>query len=139
MSPTDLTYQKPSAEILALVEAPLPPLVRMNTAGTIAILLHRNIYKSISELSEKEMRLAGLRINPITNISSRQQYYFDFTIKDIFIPAQFQHINKVHPPCIITKDKIISSINQMGMLIGVQILNQTDFITGQSFLQPLPF
>lgn len=83
MNPIDLTYQKPSAEILSLVEAPLPPLVRMNTAGTKAILLHRNIYKSISELSEKEMRLAGLRINPVTNISSRQQYYANFTIKDI--------------------------------------------------------
>ncbi len=83
MSQIDLTYQKPSAEILALVEAPLPPLVKMNTAGTKAILLHRNVYKSISELSEKEMRLAGLRINPVTNISSRQRYYFNFTVKDL--------------------------------------------------------
>jgi len=83
MSQIDLTYQKPSAEILGLVEAPLPPLVRMNTLGTKAILLHRNVYKSISELSEKEMRLAGLRINPLTNISSRQRYYFSFTIKNL--------------------------------------------------------
>ena len=83
MSQIDLTYQKPSSEILALAEAPLPPLVRMNTAGTKAILLHRNVYKSISELSEKEMRLAGLRINPVTNISSRQRYYFSFSLKDI--------------------------------------------------------
>lgn len=79
----DLNYQKPSNEILDLVEAPLPPLVRMNTAGNTAILLYRDVYKSITELSAEEMRLAGLRINPITNINSRQRYYKQFTILDI--------------------------------------------------------
>ncbi|MEM6319379.1 MAG: prolyl oligopeptidase family serine peptidase [Bacteroidota bacterium] len=79
----DLSYQKPTDEILDLVEAPLPPLVRMNSKGTLAILLFRNIYKSISELSEKELRLAGLRINPTTNISSRQRYYYSVKILDI--------------------------------------------------------
>lgn len=83
MSQIDLSYQKPSEEILNLVEASLPPLVRMNTKGTTAVLLHRDIYKSIAELSAKEMRLAGLRINPRTNIASRQQYYFKLTIKNI--------------------------------------------------------
>ena len=83
MSQLDLNYQKPSAEILNLVEAPLPPLVRMNTKGTIAILLHRNIYKSITEISAKEMRLAGLRINPSTNTASREHYYFKLTLKNI--------------------------------------------------------
>jgi len=83
MSQIDLSYQKPSEEILDLVEVPLPPLVRMNTKGTIAILLYRDPYKSIGEISAKEMRLAGLRINPTTNISSRERYYFKLTIKDI--------------------------------------------------------
>ena len=83
MSQIDLSYQKPSSEILELVEAPLPPLVKMNTKGKTAVLLHRNIYKSIAELSQKEMRLAGLRINPSINASSRQHYYFKLSIKDI--------------------------------------------------------
>jgi len=83
MSQIDLSYQKPSKEILDLVEAPLPPLVRMNTAGTTALLLYRHVYQSIAALSEKEMRLAGLRINPMTNSPSRQRSYFTFTIKDI--------------------------------------------------------
>ena len=83
MSQIDLNYQKPSAEILALVEAPLPPLVRMNTKGTIAVFLHRELYKSIAEISAKEMRLGGLRINPVTNISSRAHYYAKLTIKNI--------------------------------------------------------
>ena len=83
MSQIDLKYQKPSDEILALVEVPLPPLVKMNSKGTIAVLLYRDVYKSIEEISGKEMRLAGLRINPTTNISSRERYYFKLTIKDI--------------------------------------------------------
>ena len=89
MSQIDLSYQKPSKEILDLVEAPLPPLVRMNTAGTTALLLYRHVYQSITALSEKEMRLAGLRINPITNAPSRQRSYFTFTIKDIVNNKEF--------------------------------------------------
>lgn len=83
MSQIDLSYQKPSTEILDLVEAPMPPLVRMNTEGTTAILMYRNVYKTIAELSEEELRLAGLRINPKTNISSRQRYYFTIKVLDI--------------------------------------------------------
>ncbi|MEM1121771.1 MAG: prolyl oligopeptidase family serine peptidase, partial [Bacteroidota bacterium] len=86
----DVNYQKPSSEILELVEAPLPPLVRMNTAGTLALLLHRHVYQSIAELSEKEMRLAGLRINPVTNSPSRQRTYFNLTIKDLVNNQTFQ-------------------------------------------------
>ncbi|MFK7981613.1 MAG: S9 family peptidase, partial [Saprospiraceae bacterium] len=89
MSQIDLKYQKPSDEILALVEVPLPPLVKMNTKGTIAVLLYRDVYKSIEELSVKEMRLAGLRINPTTNISSRERYYFKLTIKDIIANKEY--------------------------------------------------
>lgn len=39
------------------------------------ILLSRNQFKTIAELSEQELRLAGLRINPVTNIGSRTRYY----------------------------------------------------------------
>ena len=46
------------------------------------IFLYRDGYKSIAELSEKEMRLAGLRINPTTNISSRITYFNNVKIKN---------------------------------------------------------
>jgi len=89
MSQIDLNYQKPSDEILTLVEVPLPPLVKMNSEGTIAVLLYRDVYKPIAEISGKEMRLAGLRINPTTNISSRERYYFKLTIKDIVTNKEY--------------------------------------------------
>ena len=46
------------------------------------VLLYRNQYKSISELSETELRLAGLRINPVTNIGSRTIFHNQFKSKE---------------------------------------------------------
>ncbi|WP_297761462.1 prolyl oligopeptidase family serine peptidase [uncultured Muriicola sp.] len=76
-----LTYQQPSQEILELVNAPLAPTVRVTDNGDYMLLLYRDPYKSIQELSETELRLAGLRINPVTNIGSRTNYYTNIKIK----------------------------------------------------------
>lgn len=79
----DLKYQIPPNEIMELADAKLPPSVYMNSNGDFALLLYRNQYKSIEELSEKELRLGGLRINPVTNISSRARYYSKLSVLDI--------------------------------------------------------
>jgi len=77
---SDLGYQMPHDDISVLADAPMAPSIRINADATTAILLYRNKYKTIAELSEKEMRLAGLRINPVTNISSRATYYYDMKV-----------------------------------------------------------
>ena len=69
------TYQKPSQEILELTEAPLAPSIRIDSKAENIVFLYRSNFKSIETLSEKEMRLGGLRINPKTNINSRQGYF----------------------------------------------------------------
>jgi dipeptidyl aminopeptidase/acylaminoacyl peptidase len=74
-SQENLTYQQPPKEILELAEAPLAPSIRMNDDGENLIFLYRSNFTSIEALSETEMRLGGLRINPVTNINSRQNYY----------------------------------------------------------------
>lgn len=79
----DVGYQTPHQTILDLADAPLPPSLRINSNGSKGLLLYRKSYKSIQELSEPELRLAGLRINPKTNISSRQRYYYKATLFDI--------------------------------------------------------
>nr|MBX2844929.1 S9 family peptidase [Saprospiraceae bacterium] len=71
----DLGYQKPDKAILDLADVNLPPSTFTDSKGEIAIMLYRDQYKTIAELSEPELRLAGLRINPATNIGSRQTYY----------------------------------------------------------------
>ncbi len=80
---SDLGYQMPHDDIRVLADAAMAPSIRINADATTAVLLYRNKYKSINELSEKEMRLAGLRINPVTNISSRANYFYDMKVLDI--------------------------------------------------------
>jgi len=76
-----LEYQKPSKEILELADVELAPGVQIDSKGEHMVLLYRNQYKSIAELSETELRLAGLRINPVTNIGSRTSYYTNLKVK----------------------------------------------------------
>lgn len=77
----NLNYQKPSKEILDLVEAPATPSIRIDSNGENIIFLYRDNFKSIEDLSETEMRLGGLRINPVTNIGSRIRYYNNIKVK----------------------------------------------------------
>lgn len=79
----DITYQKPPKEILELADAPLAPSVLTDDKKENIVLLHRNKYSSIAELSETELRLAGLRINPVTNIGSRTTYYNNITLMKV--------------------------------------------------------
>lgn len=93
-----LTYQKPSKEILELVDAPLAPRVLLTDDGKYMVLLYRNYYKSIAELSETELRLAGLRINPKTNIGSRTNYYYNIKIKEVGNAEAIQVANMPNDP-----------------------------------------
>ncbi len=79
----NLTYQKPPQEILELVDVPLAPSTLIDSDAKRIIFLYRDQYKSIAELSEEELRLGGLRINPVTNISSRARYYNNIQVKDM--------------------------------------------------------
>ena len=80
-SQENLGYQKPHDNILELAEAPLAPSIRMDNKGENIVFLYRSNFKSIEELSETEMRLGGLRINPKTNIGSRVSYYTDMKVR----------------------------------------------------------
>lgn len=75
-------YQLPHADILKLADAPLAPRLRMDSKSENMLFLYRSNFKSIAELSETELRLGGLRINPKTNIGSRQNYYTDVKVRN---------------------------------------------------------
>ena len=79
----DITYQLPVKEILELADAPMAPVVQIDKKTENIVLLHRNRYSSIAELSETELRLAGLRINPVTNIDSRVAYVNNITLMKV--------------------------------------------------------
>jgi dipeptidyl aminopeptidase/acylaminoacyl peptidase len=83
-SENDLSnYQIPHEAIYDLANAELAPLLRMDTIGKYAILLYRHMYKSLDEIAAEELKLAGVRINPITNSTSRENYFYKLTILDV--------------------------------------------------------
>ena len=82
-SQENLEYQKPPKEILELVDIQRAPWVLLNDDRDFMVLIYRNQYKSIEDLSKDELRLAGLRIDPKTNIGSRTTYYNNLQVKNL--------------------------------------------------------
>ncbi len=78
-----LSYQTPPPAIADLVDAPLPPAVSLNNAREWMLLMEQPGYPSIEELSQPELRLAGLRMNPRTNGSSRSGSYNGLRLKNL--------------------------------------------------------
>ena len=81
--PAATEYQKPAEEILQLVDVKRAPYFLMNDSQDTALMLYRDTYKTIAELSEEELRLGGLRIDPKANIGSRDTFYTDLKIQRI--------------------------------------------------------
>lgn len=70
----NISYQKPSAEILKLADYDRPPSVLTNSKKDWVVFVYRPTYKTLDDLNQQEMKLGGLRINPVTNISSTVTY-----------------------------------------------------------------
>lgn len=75
------TYQKPPKSILDLVNAPNTPSVNFSKDGSWMLLLERADNPSIEDLSQPELRIAGLRINPATSGPSRGRGVENIKIK----------------------------------------------------------
>ena len=76
-------YQKPPKDILDVLNAPAIPSTSISPAKDKILLIEPMIYPLIAELSQPMMRIAGLRINPLTNGSHRQPYAVKVTLKNI--------------------------------------------------------
>ena len=79
----DLSYQKPSAPILALADYERPPSISMDEKREYMLLMYRNTYKTLDELNQDELRLGGLRINPTTNMPSTATYLNNLKIRRV--------------------------------------------------------
>lgn len=77
----NLLYQKPPKEILELADYERPPQITIDSKKEYMIYTYRNTYKSLEELNVTELRLAGLRINPQTNISTGVNYFNNVKIR----------------------------------------------------------
>lgn len=88
----NLGYQTPDKAILDLVDVPLAPSVLMDEKKEQMVLLYRDAYKSIEELSQQELRLGGLRIDPKTNIGSRTTYYNNVAVRSVTGNTELQKV-----------------------------------------------
>lgn len=79
----NLSYQKPSSDILALADYERVPSVSMDSAKRWMVFSHTPTYKSLDDLSQPELRLAGLRINPRTNIASTVTYIKRLSVRAV--------------------------------------------------------
>lgn len=70
----EFTYQMPPQSIIELVDAPATPNISIgNKAGKI-LLIHASELPDIEDLAASELRLAGIRIDPVTYSPSRATY-----------------------------------------------------------------
>ncbi|RKX26146.1 MAG: S9 family peptidase [Candidatus Zixiibacteriota bacterium] len=76
-------YMMPPPAIAELIDAPFTPRVSIGPDNEWMLLLKYPGLPSIEEISQPELRLAGLRINPRTNGPSRGWYYTEIVIKKI--------------------------------------------------------
>ena len=76
-------YKMPPKAIADIVDAPLTPTLSMSPDKKNYAILESASLPSIADLSEPELRLAGVRINPGNNGRSRSRYYTGITIKSL--------------------------------------------------------
>ncbi len=78
-----LIYQLPPEAIIEVVDAWQTPSVSISPDNSFVALLERPGLKTIEDLSREELRIAGLRIDPATNGTSRQSYQTGISIMKI--------------------------------------------------------
>lgn len=86
----NLVFQKPSAPILALADYQRPPALMVSPNKAWIVSVYRSTYKSLDELNQPEVRLAGLRINPVTNISGTTTYSENIKLKQLGSDVELQ-------------------------------------------------
>lgn len=79
----NMDYQQPPKEILDLVDVEMAPTSFFNSKKDLLIAVQRDAFVSIEAMSREELRLGGLRIDPVRNIGSRVRYYRKISVRDL--------------------------------------------------------
>ncbi|HMO82443.1 MAG TPA: prolyl oligopeptidase family serine peptidase [Pyrinomonadaceae bacterium] len=77
------SYRQPPKEVLDVLHAPAPPATSISPTRDRIALLETQRYPPIAELAEPMLRIAGLRINPVTNAQHRQNYFVGVRLQNI--------------------------------------------------------
>ena len=70
----EFTYQLPPQSIIELVDAPATPNISIGIKAGKILLIHGSELPDIEDLAAPELRLAGIRIDPVTYSPSRAAY-----------------------------------------------------------------
>jgi dipeptidyl aminopeptidase/acylaminoacyl peptidase len=79
----DVTFQKPPKEILELVDVDQPPQTMVDRDARYLVFLKRSSFRTLEELAQPELRMAGLRINPRSYDASRGTYFLGIAIQEV--------------------------------------------------------
>jgi dipeptidyl aminopeptidase/acylaminoacyl peptidase len=91
-------YRQPPAPIADILDAPQTPAVFASPDRTWLLLGERASLPSIAELSEPELRLAGVRINPRTTGPSREASLTGLTLRSIPTGRAAQQERRIETP-----------------------------------------
>ena len=83
-------YKTPPKEVMDLVLVKPTPNVSIDDKAEWMLFSQSNSYPSIEELSQPELRIAGLRINPNNFAPSRQTFINDLWIKNLSSDKEFK-------------------------------------------------
>ncbi len=75
-------YQDPSADIVAILDAPRTPSIYFAPDYKRLVVLERPGLPPLSELAEEMVPVAGLKLNPATNGPSRDGYWSSVALRD---------------------------------------------------------
>ena len=76
-------YKLPSRDVVAILDAPPPPLGILSPTRDTLLLIEIQPYPSIEVVAEPILRLAGLRINPRVGGSQRMVQYTGLSIQPL--------------------------------------------------------
>ena len=79
----NLKYKIPPESIMKLADYEHAPSVSIDTKKEFMLLSYHNTYKTLEDLNQQEMSMGGLRINPITNISSSVNYIHNLKVRKV--------------------------------------------------------
>lgn len=77
------SYKLPPKEVLDVLNAPVNPNISISPTHARIAMLEPLRYPPISEFAQPMLRIAGQRINPVTNAQSRQAYSVSLKFKPI--------------------------------------------------------
>jgi len=84
----DVKYQMPPSAIAGVVDAPPTPLASLSPDGKSLLLMQQPALLTIADLSQPELKLAGVRFNPGTHDQTRSFYFTSLTVVPVAGGAQ---------------------------------------------------